>query len=71
MGWTINEGKETVTKMMVERLGDRVYVTAPLGFDFDNGRLVMTRLQARDLRESLTSLGQWQYNEGETENEDG
>ena len=42
--------------MYVEHVGNVVYVTAPLGFDMDDGRIVLSLRQARDLRDSLVGL---------------
>lgn len=57
--------------MDVSRDGNRVIVTEPLGFDFDDGRLVLTIRQARELEEGLR--GRWVYQEYEegVDHEDG
>jgi hypothetical protein len=47
-----------------------VIITEPLGFDFDDGRLVLTIRQAKELEEALQA--RWLYQETEEgESEDG
>ncbi len=36
--------------------GNVIYVTAPFGFDMDDGRVVLSIRQARELREALVGL---------------
>jgi len=53
------------------REGNRVVVTEPLGFDFDDGRLVLTLRQAFELRDLLEGNSNWIFDEIEGEPEDG
>lgn len=56
--------------MDVLRDGNSVVVTSPLGFDFDDGRLVLSLRQAKELEEQLSA--RWLYEEYEgVDNEDG
>lgn len=51
--------------MIVQRDGNRILVTEPLGFNFDDGRLVLTLLQARELEDLLHSNRAWIFDEVE------
>lgn len=56
--------------MVVEQSGKIVYVTAPYGFDMDEGRLILSLREARILREELIALSYNSEPEGEND-EDG
>lgn len=51
--------KERGYSVDVMRDANRVVVTNPLGFDFDDGRLVLTLKQAKELEEALSA--RWLY----------
>lgn len=53
------------------REGNRIYVTEPLGFDFDDGRLVLTLRQAFELHDLLDGNANWIFDHVEAEDEDG
>ena len=57
----------------VARDGNQVVVTDPLGFSFDDGRLVLTLLQARELESELNNSRSWIFEPVEemVDNEDG
>jgi hypothetical protein len=55
----------------VRRNGNSVLVTEPLGFNFDDGRLVLTLRQAKELQEALHADRSWLFDEIEGEQEDG
>ena len=57
--------------MDVSRDGNRVIVSEPLGFDFDDGRLVLSIRQAKELEEALNSNRAWIFEPIEEEHEDG
>jgi hypothetical protein len=42
--------------MLVEQSGNIVLVTNALGFDMDNGRLILTLRESRELRDLLNNL---------------
>lgn len=56
--------------MDVTRDGNKVIVTEPLGFDFDDGRLVLSLRQAKDLEDGLKARWILEEYEG-VDNEDG
>lgn len=53
------------------REGNRIYVTEPLGFEFDDGRLVLTLRQAFELHDLLSGNSAWIFETVEEEPEDG
>lgn len=57
--------------MIVEQSGKIVYVTAPSGFDMDEGRLILSLYQARTLREELIALSYNSDLDEGVDNEDG
>lgn len=58
--------------MHVLRDGNRVLITQPLGFDFDDGRLVLSLQQAKELQVALMAAQNWIVRHvEEEENEDG
>jgi hypothetical protein len=58
--------------MHVLRDGNRVLVTQPLGFDFDDGRLVLSLQQAKELQVALMAAQNWIVKHvEEEEHEDG
>jgi hypothetical protein len=42
--------------MYAKQDGSVIYVTAPLGFDMDDGRVVLSLRQAKELRDALVGL---------------
>lgn len=56
--------------MHIERDGNSIIVTEPLGFTFDDGRLVLTLFQARELELALNSARSWIYEEIEGDNDE-
>lgn len=42
--------------MYVSQDGSVIYVTSPLGFDMDDGRIVLSIREARELRDALVGL---------------
>lgn len=57
--------------MIVEQSGKIVYVTAPSGFDMDEGRLILSLREARMLREELIALSYNSDLDEGVDNEDG
>lgn len=58
--------------MHVLRDGNRVLITQPLGFDFDDGRLVLSLQQAKELQVALMAAQNWIVRHvEEEEHEDG
>lgn len=57
--------------MIVQREGNRILISEPLGFDFDDGRIVLTIRQARDLEALLAVNRSWLMSDEESEGEDG
>ena len=55
----------------VTRDANKVIITEPLGFDFDDGRLVLTIRQAKELEEALKARWIYQELEEGVDNEDG
>lgn len=56
--------------MHIERDGNTIIVTEPLGFTFDDGRLVLSLWQARELEIALHSARAWIYEEIEGDNDE-
>ena len=57
-------------KMHIERDGNTVLVSEPLGFTFDDGRLVLTLRQAKELETNLNAARSWIYDEVEGGNDE-
>lgn len=55
----------------VTRQGNSVIVSEPLGFTFDDGRLVLSLRQAKELEEALSARWLYELDEEGVENEDG
>lgn len=57
--------------MDVQRKDNQVIITEPLGFSFDDGRLVLSLRQARELEEALHGARSWIFEPVEGDGEDG
>ncbi len=57
--------------MLAKQIGKVIYVTAPLGFDMDDGRILLSLREARMLRDELVAISyNFELDEG-AQDEDG